>query len=91
MVRYPFDLRVKYQNVQHYNQEREEGLVRHLTQENPDIILIASTSRNRELPIRIQGYNTFATNKTNELHAGCAIAIKKDYSLTSLTISLLIQ
>ena len=88
MVRYPIELKIKYQNVQHYNQEREEGLVRHLTQENPDIILMASTSRMRELPIRIQGYNTYTTNKTNELHAGCAIAIKKDYSLIFLTISL---
>ena len=77
MIRLPYTIDIKYQNVQNYTQDREAGIVRHLTQNNPDIILITSTSRTKDKPIRIQGYNTFTTNKWDERHAGSAIAIKK--------------
>ena len=73
----PNELRIRYLNVQHYTAEKEPALARHLTENNPDIILITSTSRPKINPIKILSYNTFTVNKTDERHAGCAIAIKK--------------
>ena len=72
----PQSLNIKYLNVQHFNREKEAALIRHITEKNPDIILVTSTGRKRDQPIRITGYNTFACNKNNEIHAGSAIAIK---------------
>ena len=82
MFRAPLTLNIRYLNVQHYTQEKEPAILGHLTEGSPDIILITSTSRPREQPIRIQGYLTFTTNKSNELHAGSAIAIKKGIKFT---------
>ena len=82
MFRAPLTLNIRYLNVQHYTKEKEPAILGHLTEGSPDIILITSTSRPREQPIRIQGYLTFTTNKSNELHAGSAIAIKKGIKFT---------
>ena len=68
---------IRYLNVQSYTFDKEPALQRHLTENSPDIILISSTSRSTEYPIKIQSYNVFSVNKCGELHAGCAIAIKK--------------
>ena len=71
-------LRIKYTNVQNWTEEKETALIGHLTEKEPDIILITSTSKlHHQKHIKIQNYNTFATNKSNERHAGAAIAIKK--------------
>ena len=82
IIHYPTTVNIRYLNVQHYTQEKEPAILGHLTEGFSDIILITSISRPRELPIRIQGYLTFTTNKTNELHARCAIAIKKGIKFT---------
>ena len=77
MITLPNELRIRYLNVQNYTEEKEPALARHLTENNPDIILITSTSRQKNNPIKLLSYNTFSVNKNDERHAGCAIAIKK--------------
>ncbi|CAL4112278.1 unnamed protein product, partial [Meganyctiphanes norvegica] len=77
-VRTPKLIKIKYLNVQHWTNDKHAALTAHLTINNPDIILFTSTSRTKEQgPIKIPFYNTFSTNKTNEQHAGCGIAIRK--------------
>ena len=73
----PRILKIRYLNVQHWNNDKHTALVTHLTVDKPEIILFTSTSRTRnQSPIKIPFYNTFTTNKLNELHAGCGIAIR---------------
>ena len=74
----PVKLNIKYNNVQHWTDEKAQGLAAHLTINNPDVILIASTSRrSHQTKIKIPGYNVHSTNKMDEMSAGVAIAIKK--------------
>ncbi|CAL4099528.1 unnamed protein product, partial [Meganyctiphanes norvegica] len=76
-VRTPKLIKIKYLNVQHWTNDKHAALTAHLTINNPDI-LFTFTSRTKEQgPIKIPFYNTFSTNKTNEQHAGCGIAIRK--------------
>ena len=82
MIYLPLTLKIRYLNVQHFTQDKETALILHLTENNPDIILINSTSRLNDQPIKIQSYITFSTNKQNERHAGSAIAIKKGLQFT---------
>jgi hypothetical protein len=44
---------------------------------DPDIILINDHSLTNNQTLKIFNYNTFYTNKNNELHAGVAIAVKR--------------
>ena len=70
-------LNIRYLNVQHYTKEKEPTLTRHLIHDYPYIILITSTGRTRDQPLKISGYITYLVNKGNEIHAGSAVAIKK--------------
>ena len=73
----PRKIRIRYLNVQHWNNDKHTALIAHLTEHSPEIITFTSTSRTREQgPIKIPFYNTFTTNKRNEAHAGVGIAIK---------------
>lgn len=72
------ELKIRYLNVQHWTDNKNTALIIHLTENNPDVVLFASTSRTREQAhIKIPFYATYHTNKSNELHAGCGIAIRK--------------
>ena len=74
----PEKINIKYNNVQHWTDDKAHSLAAHLTINNPDVILIADTSRrSHQTQIKIPGYNVHATNKMDELSAGVAIAIKK--------------
>ena len=77
LLYYPNTLNIRYLNVQHFTKDKEASLIGHLTEGSPDVILITSHSRKKDEPIKIQGYLTFSTNKSDGLHAGSAIAIKK--------------
>ena len=82
MTMIPSRIHMRYLNVQNWTIEREPALVGHLTATDPEIILIASTSKLQDQrAIWIPNYHTFATNKLNERHAGCAIAIKRGIKL----------
>ena len=70
-------IKIRYLNVQHWNNDKHTALISHLTENKPEIILFTSTSRTKEQgPIKIPFYNTFTTNKRNEAHAGCGVAIR---------------
>ena len=76
-------IRIKYLNVQSWTTNKHTSLSAHLTLSNPDIILFTSTSRlNEEGPIKIQGYNTFTTNKDDSRHAGSGVAVKSGIDFT---------
>ena len=77
LLYYPNTLNIRYLNVQHFTKDKEASLIGHLTEGSPDVILITSHSRKKDEPIKIQGYLTFSTNKSDGLHAGSAIAVKK--------------
>ena len=78
MTTNPKRLNIRYLNVQNWTTEKNAALAGHLTSTDPDIILAASTSKTIDQPpIKIPNYITFSTNKLNERHAGCAIAIKR--------------
>ena len=71
-------INIKYNNVQHWTDDKAHSLAAYLTINNPDVILLADTSRrSHQTKIKIPGYNVHATNKMDELSAGVAIAIKK--------------
>lgn len=71
-------INIKYCNVQHWTDDKSSSLAAHLTINNPNVILITSTSRRSHLTkIKIPGYNVHSTNKMDEMSAGVAIAIKR--------------
>ena len=71
-------LNVRYSNVQTWTDEKSPGLIAHLTEDNPDVILLADIGRtDRNKPIKIFQYLVFATNKNSENSAGVAVAICK--------------
>ena len=73
----PSKIKVRYQNVQNWTQNKHQALVTHLTNESPDIIIFTSSSRTTDQgPIKIPNYNTFITNKQNVRHVGSGIAVK---------------
>ena len=79
MYNLPKRIQIRYLNVQSWTDEKNTALIGHLTKNDPDIILITSTSRlDHQRPIRIHNYYTFSVNKANERHAGAAIAIKQN-------------
>ena len=78
MEHLPSRIHIRYLNVQHWTDDKNEALIGHLTATNPEIILFASTSRlENQTQIKIPGYITFSTNKNNERHAGVGIAIRR--------------
>ena len=71
-------IKIKYQNVQTWNEDKQVALVEQLTENDFDMILVASIGKhNTKRKIKIHNYNVFTSNKKNESHAGCGIAIKK--------------
>ena len=55
-------------NVQqcHWTDEKDAALINHLTNTDPEVILIASIRKQKHhKPIQIYNYHTFATNKSN--------------------------
>ena len=70
-------IKIKYQNIQAWNEDRRVALVAQLTENDPDVILMAAVGKTTQHKIKILNYNVFVSNKNNENHAGCGIAIKK--------------
>ena len=71
-------LTVTYDNIQTWTEEKADTIRAHLTQNSPDVILLADIGRtDKNKPIKIFQYLVFATNKNNENSAGAAVAIRK--------------
>lgn len=49
---------------------------------NPDIILINSHGITDNAPLKLQGYQSYSTNKFNEIHDGIAILIRNNIKYT---------
>ena len=71
------DLKIIQHNVLCWTNERSVELSNYYRQENPDIILLNSTSVINNNKIKIYNYNVIQKNILNEPSAGVAIAIKK--------------
>ena len=50
----PSRIYIRYLNVQNWTDERQTALIGHLTESNPDVILITSTSRLKEQKLKYQ-------------------------------------
>ena len=72
------DLKIVQHNVLHWIAERSIELANYYHQENPDIILLNSTSIINNNIIKIYDYNVIQKNALNERHAGIAVAIRKN-------------
>ena len=71
------DIKIIQHNVMHWTKDRAVELCNYYRQENPDLILLNSTSIINNEIIKIYNYNVIQKNTLNERHAGVAIAIKK--------------
>ena len=71
------DLKIIQHNVLCWTKERSIELCNYYHQENPDIILLNSTSVINNNKIKIYNYNVIQKNILNERSAGVAIATKK--------------
>ena len=71
------DIKIVQHNVMHWTKERAIGLCNYYRHENPDLILLNSTSIINNEIIKIYNYNVVQKNTLNERHAGVAIAIEK--------------
>ena len=78
------DLKIIQHNVLWWTNERSIELCNYYRQENPDIILLNSTSIINNNKIKIYNYNVIQKNILNERSAGVAIAIKKKQLNTKL-------
>ena len=90
----PSGLTVTYANIQTWTDDKAGALRAHLTQNNPDVILLADIGKtDRNKPIKIFNYLVFATNKNNENSAGAAVAIQKglEFKFLMLLIMILLQ
>ena len=74
------DLKIVQHNVLYWKQKDplSNGLFNYYRLENPDLILINSTSVINNNIMKIYNYNVIQKNSLNERHAGIAIAIKKN-------------
>ena len=72
------DLKIVQHNVLHWTKERSMELANYYRQENPDIILLNSTSITNNNIIKIYNYNIIQKNALNERYAGIAVGIKKN-------------
>ena len=68
-------LKVLQHNVLHWRTHKEALTINYL-QHNPDIILLNSHGLKTNEPLKIQGYNTFKVNYTEEANDGSAILVK---------------
>ena len=71
------DIKIIQHNVMHWTKERAVELCNYYRHENPDLILLNSTSIINNEKIKMYNYNVIQKNTLNERHAGIAIAIKK--------------
>ena len=71
------DIKIVQHNVMYWTKERAIELCNYYRHENPDLILLNSTSIINNEIIKIYNYNVVQKNTLNERHAGVAIAIKK--------------
>ena len=71
------DLKIIQHNVLCWTKDRSIELCNYYHQENPDIILLNSTSVINNNKIKIYNYNVIQRDILNERSAGVAIAIKK--------------
>ena len=71
------DIKIIQHNVMHWTTERAVELCNYYRHENPDLILLNSTSIINNENIKIYNYNVIQKNTLNERHTGIAIAIKK--------------
>ena len=78
------DIKIIQHNVLHWTKERSVELSNYYRYENPDIILINSTSVLNEYKIKIYNYNIIQKNFLNERSAGIAIAIRKNIKYRAL-------
>ena len=74
------DLKIVQHNVLHWTKDRSTELANYYRQENPDIILLNSTSIINNNIMKIYNYNIIQKNALNERNAGVAIGIKKNIS-----------
>ena len=72
------DLKIIQHNVLCWTKERSIELSNYYRQENPDVILLNSTSIINNNKIKIYNYNIIQKNILNQRSAGVAIAIKKN-------------
>ena len=70
-------LKIVQHNVMCWTKERSTEFCNYYRQENPDIILLNSTSVINNNKIRIFNYNVIQKNALNERSAGIAVAIRK--------------
>lgn len=69
-------IKVLQHNVHHWPSKRI-SLINTYAHINPDVILINSHGLPNHQSIKIPGYTTYQANRTGELHAGVAIAVKR--------------
>ena len=68
-------IKIIQHNVQHWSSRRFD-LINNYMQESPDIVLINSHGLPNHQNIKIPGYTCYQQNRSGELHAGVAIAVK---------------
>ena len=78
------DLRIVQHNVMCWTRDRSIELCNYYRQENPDIILLNSTSTLNNNIIKIYNYNVIQRNILNEHSAGIAITIRKNIKYKTL-------
>ena len=72
------EIKVVQHDVQHWFRARSIELGNYYRRENPDMILLNSTGVTNQERIRIYNYNVTCRNFLNEMHAGVAVAVRKD-------------
>ena len=72
------EVKILQHNVQHWSKERAIELGNYYRKENPDILLLSSTSNIDQSKMKIFNYNVTCRNIMNEAHAGVVVAIRKD-------------
>ena len=78
------DLKIVQHNVMCWTKDRSIELCNYYRQENPDIILLNSTSTLNNNIIKIYNYNVIQRNILNEHSAGIAIEIRKNIKYKTL-------
>ena len=72
------DIKIIQHNVQHWSRERSIELGNFYRKENPDVILLNSTGISTQDKLKIYNYNVTKRNMFDEMHAGVAIAVRKN-------------
>ena len=72
------ELKIILHNVLAWTKERRNELTNYYYREQPDVILINATGTRQNDKLKFFNYNVYERNDRNELHAGIAIAVKKD-------------